>query len=102
MIIRGLRMVYNRIKEYRTKLNIQQTDLAKALNIDRKTIGRYENDKSCPTLEIGLLMAKMLNTTVEELFILEPDNISAQGTDAGAQPACNDNIIIEVTRNEWG
>ena len=93
-------MVDNRIKEYRKKLNIQQIDLAKALNIDRKTIGRYENEKSCPTLEIGLLMARMLHTTVEELFILKPDYIPAQGSDAGDQSACRNEIMIEVTRNE--
>ena len=93
-------MVDNRIKEYRKKLNMQQIDLAKALNIDRKTIGRYENDKSCPTLEIGLLMTRMLHTTAEELFILKPDYIAAHGSDALDQPASRDEITIEVTRNE--
>ena len=94
-------MVENRIKEYREKLNMQQVDLARAINVDRKTVGRYENRKRCPSLEIGVLMARHLRTTVEELFIVKPDCLAVHGTCAEETDSSHGEIVVEVTRTEW-
>lgn len=63
----------NNIKTLRKKLGIRQEDLALALEVSRQTINAIENDKYNPTLELAMKLAKYLNTTVEELFILEVD-----------------------------
>lgn len=63
----------NNIKTLRKKLGIRQEDLAHALEVSRQTINAIENDKYSPTLELAMKLAKYLNTTVEELFILEVD-----------------------------
>ena len=61
----------NRIKELRKQQGYRQEDLAEALNVSRQTIIAVENGKYNPTLELAMKLARYLNTTVEELFILE-------------------------------
>jgi len=45
--------------------------MAVSLNISRQTIIAIENNKYNPTLELAIKMARLLYTTVEELFILD-------------------------------
>lgn len=61
----------NRIKELRKAMGYRQDDLAKQLGVSRQTIIAIENDKYNPSLELAMKMARFLQTTVEELFILE-------------------------------
>lgn len=61
----------NNIRELRKKLGFRQEDVAKTLNVTRQTINAIENEKYNPTLELAMKLAKLLNTTVEELFVLE-------------------------------
>lgn len=61
----------NNIKELRKLKKLRQEDLADILNVTRQTINAIENNKYNPTLELAMKLAKILNTTVEELFILE-------------------------------
>lgn len=60
----------NHIKELRKANGYRQEDLAEALGVSRQTIIAIENDKYNPTLELAMKIARYLNTTVEELFIL--------------------------------
>jgi len=61
----------NNIKQLRKAAGLRQEDLAKQLGVSRQTIVAIENDKYNPTLELAMKMAKLLETTVEHLFILE-------------------------------
>ena len=61
----------NKIKELRKSKEYRQEDLAAALDVSRQTIIAIENNKYNPTLELAMKLARYLNTTVEELFILE-------------------------------
>lgn len=61
----------NNIRELRKKLGFRQEDVATAAGVTRQTINAIENDKYNPTLELAMKLAKLLNTTVEELFTLE-------------------------------
>ncbi|MBQ3135892.1 MAG: helix-turn-helix transcriptional regulator [Clostridia bacterium] len=61
----------NMIKELRKEKGYRQEDLAQAVNVSRQTIIAIENDRYNPTLELAMRLAKYLNTTVEELFILD-------------------------------
>ncbi|ADK14825.1 MULTISPECIES: helix-turn-helix transcriptional regulator [Clostridium] len=60
----------NNIKVLRKQLGLRQEDVANALNVTRQTINAIENSKYNPTLELAMRLAKLLNTTVDELFIL--------------------------------
>lgn len=57
--------------EYRKKLGIQQQELADQVGARRETIGKLENGKYNPSLKLAMDIAKILGTTVEELFEFE-------------------------------
>ncbi len=61
----------NKIKELRKDLGLRQEDLANLLNVTRQTIIAVENDKYNPSLELAMKLARLLNTTVEDLFELD-------------------------------
>lgn len=61
----------NNIKQLRKVLGLRQEDLSVKLGVSRQTIIAIENDKYNPTLELAMKLAKLLNTTVEDLFILK-------------------------------
>lgn len=61
----------NNIRELRKQLGFRQEDIATTLCVTRQTINAIENEKYNPTLELAMKLAKLLNTTVEELFTLE-------------------------------
>ena len=52
-------------------MGLRQEDVANQLNVTRQTIIAVENDKYNPSLELAMKLARLLNTTVEELFQLE-------------------------------
>ncbi len=60
----------NGIKALRKKLGLRQEDVANQLNVTRQTIIAIENNKYNPSLELAMKIARLLNTTVEELFQL--------------------------------
>jgi putative transcriptional regulator len=60
-----------RIKEYRTRLNITQDDLAKKVGVRRETIVFLEQGKYNPSLKLAHEVAKTLNATIDELFIFD-------------------------------
>lgn len=61
----------NRIKELRKDKGLRQEDIAKQLSVSRQTIIAIENNKYNPTLELAMKLARFLDTTVENLFILD-------------------------------
>jgi len=60
----------NNIRKLRKQLGYRQEDIATILGVTRQTINAIENEKYNPTLELAMKLAKLLNTTVEKLFIL--------------------------------
>ncbi|MEA4845933.1 MAG: helix-turn-helix transcriptional regulator [Clostridiaceae bacterium] len=65
----------NKIRALRKELELRQEDIANRLGVTRQTIIAIENDKYNPSLELAMKLAKLLNTTVEELFF--PDDSAA-------------------------
>jgi putative transcriptional regulator len=69
--------IYNnmitRIKDYRTRQNLTQEDLAKKAGVRRETIVFLERGKYNPSLKLAHDVAKTLNTTIENLFIFEEE-----------------------------
>lgn len=58
----------NRIQEFRKKQKFSQEDLAKLCGVSRQTINAVENDKYDPSLSLAFDLAKVLKTTVDQLF----------------------------------
>ena len=61
----------NRIKELRKKQGYRQEDLAELAGVTRQTIIAAENNKYNPSLELGMKLAELLKTRVEDLFFLD-------------------------------
>lgn len=62
----------NRIRELRKAMGLRQEDMAAALGVTRQTVIAIENDKYNPTLLLAMRLARLLGTTVEDVFEL-PD-----------------------------
>ena len=60
-----------KLKEYRTKLNLKQDELAELVGARRETIIRIEKGQYNPSLKLAMDIAKVFGVTVEELFSFE-------------------------------
>ena len=69
----GRRSVNTRIKELRARYNLTQEELAKKVGVRRETIVFLEKGKYNPSLKLAHDVAKVLETTIEELFIFDDD-----------------------------
>lgn len=65
--------LYTKLKEYRARYHMSQSDLAGLVNVRRETIGNLENGKYNPSLKLAMDIAKIFETTVEELFFFADD-----------------------------
>jgi len=62
----------NRLREWRAKQELTQADLANLAGVSRKTINTVENSVFVPSVQLALVLARTLGTTVEALFHLVP------------------------------
>lgn len=60
-----------KLKEYRAKYDMKQGELAEKVGVRRETIIRLEKGQYNPSLKLAMDIAKLFNTTVEELFWFE-------------------------------
>ena len=60
-----------RIKELRARYDLTQEDLAKKVGVRRETILYLEKGKYNPSLELAHGIARVLKTTIDDLFIFE-------------------------------
>jgi len=59
-----------RVKEFRTRKNMTQEELADRVGVRRETIIFLEQGKYNPSLKLALSIARELKTPIEELFSL--------------------------------
>ena len=57
-----------KIKEYRARFNMSQSELAEMTGVRRETIIRLEKGQYNPSLKLAMDIAKIFGTTVEEIF----------------------------------
>lgn len=62
-----------RIKELRARYDLTQEDLARKIGVRRETILFIENGRYVPSLKLAHDIARVLKSTVDELFIFEKD-----------------------------
>jgi putative transcriptional regulator len=60
-----------RIKELRARYNLTQDELAKKVGVRRETIVFLEKGKYNPSLQLAHDVAKVLKTSIDELFIFD-------------------------------
>jgi len=67
-----------RIKELRARYDLTQEDLARKVGVRRETILYLEKGKYNPSLRLAHEVARVLKTTIDDLFIFkdEEENIN--------------------------
>lgn len=60
--------LHNRLKEYRARYRLSQTELGNLADVSRQTISLIERGDYNPSVTIALKLAKILNASVEQLF----------------------------------
>ncbi|MCC3864429.1 helix-turn-helix transcriptional regulator [Terrisporobacter petrolearius] len=65
----------NRLKEYRTKINVNQTQMGNLVGVSRQTISQIERGDYSPSVTLALKIAKIFNVSVENLFSYEEDEV---------------------------
>jgi len=58
-----------RIKELRARYDLTQEDLAKKVGVRRETILYLEKGKYNPSLKLAHDIARVLKTTIDDLFV---------------------------------
>lgn len=66
-------MLTTRMREYRERLGITQTELAQRCGCRRETIGKLEAGKYNPSLKLALDVARELDATVYDLFFFSDE-----------------------------
>lgn len=66
--------VNNRIEELRAAAGISRQELADAVGVHYQTIGYIERGEYSPSLVLALQIAKVLGTSVEDVFHLDEEN----------------------------
>ena len=62
------------MKEYRTRLDMTQSQLAKAVGVRRETIVFLEQGKYNPSLRLAHSVARRLGSTVDEMFMFDDED----------------------------
>jgi len=62
-----------KIKEYRERNRYTQAELAELVNTRRETIVHLEGGRYNPSLKLAMDIARVFQTTVEELFTFSDD-----------------------------
>ena len=61
----------NRLKEHRSRLGINQTELGRLAGVSRQTISLIERGDYSPSVTLALKLAKICNVKVEDIFEYE-------------------------------
>ena len=60
--------LYNRLKEYRARIGVNQQQMGALVGTSRQTISQIERGDYSPSVTLALKIAKVCNATVEEIF----------------------------------
>lgn len=58
----------NRLRVLRAERNWSQADLAERLEVSRQSVNAIETGKYDPSLPLAFKLARLFNTTIEQIF----------------------------------
>ena len=61
------------LKLHRLHRGMKHSDLAALVTVRREPIGRLEQGQYCPSLRLAMDLARVVGTTVEDLFRLDDE-----------------------------
>lgn len=65
--------LYNRLKEYRARLGVNQQEMGALAGVSRQTISQIERGDYSPSVTLALKIAKICNAAVEDIFSYQGD-----------------------------
>ncbi len=65
--------LYNRLKEHRVRLGVNQAQMGALAGVSRQTISLIERGDYAPSVTLALKLAKVCAVPVEEIFRYEED-----------------------------
>lgn len=65
--------LYNRLKEYRARLGVNQQEMGALVDTSRQTISQIERGDYSPSVTLALKLAKVCDAKVEDIFTYEED-----------------------------
>lgn len=60
--------LYNRLKEYRAKNGINQSEMGSLVGVSRQTISQIERGDYSPSVVLAIKIARCFNVSVEDIF----------------------------------
>lgn len=66
--------LYNRLKEYRARLGVNQQQFGAMVGTSRQTISQIERGDYSPSVTLALKIARACEATVEDIFEYTEDN----------------------------
>ena len=63
----------NRLKEYRAKSGVNQSDMGRLVGVSRQTISMIERGDYSPSVTLALKIAKYFGVHVEDIFQYEEE-----------------------------
>lgn len=82
------------LRKYREKMELTQKQLAEVLNIDRSTYSYYETGKSVPPIETLIKLARIFNTTVDNLLGYEREENEPVNDDTNIYNKSRENFAL--------
>lgn len=65
--------LYNRLKEYRARIDVNQQEMGRLVGVSRQTISQIERGDYSPSVSLALKLAKALDARAEDIFTYEED-----------------------------
>lgn len=70
--------LYNRLKEYRARLGVNQQELGAMAGVSRQTISQIERGDYSPSVTLALKIARICGVTVEDIFTYQEDEVHGE------------------------
>ena len=70
--------LYNHLKEYRAKINVNQQEMGKLVGVSRQTISQIERGDYSPSVTLALKIAQVFQVKVEDIFSYVEDEEEEQ------------------------
>ena len=60
--------LYNHLKEFRARINVNQQEMGRLVGVSRQTISQIERGDYSPSVTLALKIAKVFDAKVEDIF----------------------------------
>ncbi len=60
--------LYNHLKEFRARIDVNQQEMGKLVGVSRQTISQIERGDYSPSVTLAIKIAKIFDVPVEDIF----------------------------------